>query len=304
MLQLDALAPILDGLGLLPALSADRLPGGSGESWRIDLEGGAAVVLKIYDDRKNLPRHDTHVARLLAALDLPVTQYLLVDDSQTRLPFRFALTNFIPGGPATAFASHRHYHDLFRQIGGLASKLHSIAMPAFGSFPNPAYSEHSDYIRSLADHAFGQCLAHGADPTLLARLQRIFDSDFAAIVPVTTQAVFAHDDLHPGNVLAVETDAGLSISGLIDFGNARASCAVMDLAKTIFICEHDAPGSGAAILEGYGAIDHPSPTEALAFYTLLHRLIMWWWLRHVGVIESADADSDIMTALRITASAR
>ena len=121
MLQLDALAPILDGLGLMPALSADRLPGGSGASWRIDLEGGAAVVLKIYDDRKNLPRHDTHVARLLAALDLPVTQYLLVDDSQTRLPFRFALTNFIPG------ALRRH----LRHIGTITTCFdRSVAWPA------------------------------------------------------------------------------------------------------------------------------------------------------------------------------
>ena len=301
MFELEDLTPILAGLGLPTALSAAPLEGGSGESWRLDLNDGKRVVLKRYDDRTNPPGHDAYVAGLLAALDLPVSQYLLVDESQSHLPFRFALTNFIPGSPATAFASHPAYSDVFRQIGGLARKLHSLSMPAFGAFPQPAYDDHADYIRSLADHAFDHCLAYGADPSLLDQLRRIFDSEFEAIVPVTTQAVFAHDDLHPGNVLVVETDGGLSICGLIDFGNARANGAVMDLAKTIFVCEHDAPGSGAAILDGYGAIDHPSPTRALAFYTILHRLIMWWWLRHIGVIGSADAESDIMTALRATA---
>ena len=111
-------------------------------------------------------------------------------------------------------------------------------------------------------------------------------------------ALFAHDDLHPNNVLAVETDGKLSLSGLIDFGNAHAADPVSDLAKCLFCCEHDAPGSTQHILAGYGPIDHPAPERALAFYTLLHRIIMWWWLRHIGVISAPDAPSDIMDDLR------
>jgi Ser/Thr protein kinase RdoA (MazF antagonist) len=115
--------------------------------------------------------------------------------------------------------------------------------------------------------------------------------------------VFAHSDLQPHNILAVERGGELILSGVIDYGNMRAESAVMDLAKAIFCSEHDVPGSGAAILEGYGPIDHPEPARALAFYTLLHRITMWSWLRQTDILPSADAPSDIIDALRVTAAA-
>ncbi len=89
----------------------------------------------------------------------------------------------------------------------------------------------------------------------------------------------------------------LLLSGLIDFGNARAADAVFDLAKNLFNSEHEAPGCTAPMLEGYGPIDHPDPEGALWLYTLLHRVIMWWWLRHVGVIADGETH-DLIVALR------
>ena len=72
--------------------------------------------------------------------------------------------------------------------------------------------------------------------------------------------------------------------------------ALSDLAKTLFICEHEAPGSRAAILAGYGPIDHPDPEAALWLYTLLHRVIMWWWLRMIGAIPDGQPH-DLIDAL-------
>ena len=86
-------------------------------------------------------------------------------------------------------------------------------------------------------------------------------------------------------------------SGLIDFGNARAADAVFDLAKTLFMGNHDAPGSVPLIREGYGPIDHPDPEAALWLYTLVHRVTMWSWLRHVGAITAEDG-LDLIPALR------
>lgn len=302
MVEPKDLDSILARLEFPPANVLVPLEGGSGDVYRVDLKGGTSVVLKNFEGKKTLPKLDAFAAGLLSSLDVPVTKYLLVDDSRTRLPFAFALTNYLAGSPATTFATHPDYGDIFGQIGGLARKLHTITVPGFGTFPEPAYPDNAAYIRALANHAFERFLHYGVDPHLAERLRLLFERDFDAIVPATTRAVFAHDDLHPDNILVVETEAGLSISGLIDFGNARAQSAVMDLAKTIFICEHMAPGSGRAILQGYGPIDHPRPQEAMAFYTMLHRVIMWWWLRHIGVIATADAKSDVMDALRATAS--
>jgi hypothetical protein len=80
----------------------------------------------------------------------------------------------------------------------------------------------------------------------------------------------------------------LKLTGLIDFGNAHAADAVWDLAKILFICAHDAPEAPALIREGYGLVDDPDPEGALRFYTVLHRVIMWWWLRHVGIIKDGE----------------
>lgn len=301
MVEAQDLDSILLELELSPTKAIVPLDGGTSQVYRVELEDETSVVLKNFDGKKALPELDVFAAGLLASIGVPATKYLLVDESCTRLSFPFALTNYLPGSRATEFAAHPHYSDVFRQIGGLARKLHTIVVSGFGTFPEPEYVDNSSYIRSLASHAFERFLHFGGDPQIEKGLRSVFERDFNSIVPATTTAVFAHDDLHLGNILVVETDGRLSISGLIDFGNARAQGAVMDLAKTIFICEHMAPGSGPAILEGYGVIDHPRPQEALAYYTMLHRVIMWWWLRHIGVLAAADSESDLIDALRATA---
>lgn len=301
MVEALDLDPILTELGLPTALSITPLQGGSNEVFRIDLRGGAAVVLKVFQLEETIPMRDAHAAALLTSLDVPVTRYLLVDESRSRLPFRFALTSHLPGSAAIEWADDPNYRDIFEQIGRLARKLHSIELPAFGAFPEPKHRQNTDYVREFADQAFARFLHYGADPALTERLRRLFERDFEAVVPATQQAVFAHDDLHPGNVLVVATGTRLSISGLLDLGNARASSAIMDLAKTQFICEHMAPGSSGPIRAGYGPVDHPEPQTALAFYTMLHRVVMWWWLRHVGAIAAPDADSDLIKALRASA---
>ena len=76
--------------------------------------------------------------------------------------------------------------------------------------------------------------------------------------------VFCHDDLQQGNVLAErDTNGSLRLTGLIDFGNARAGDALFDLARALFCCAHEDPRSRELLLTGYGAIDHPNPDEAI-----------------------------------------
>lgn len=301
MVTLAEMRPILSELKLADPVAITAMHGGSTSVSRIDLEDGAAVVLKNFAADHVAPHKDAYAAGLLADLALPTTRYLLIDESKTRLPFRFALTTYLSGEPAETFASHPGYPDVFRQIGALAKTLHSVKLPAFGELPGPSNPDNASHIRSLADYSFARFVEYGGDARLVTRLRAIFDRDFDRIAGASTQPVFAHDDLHPGNILVTETNGQLIISGLIDYGNAQASASVTDLAKTIFICEHSAPGCAPAILEGYGPIDHPSPQEALAMYMLLHRVTMWWWLRHIGALPTADDPNDIIPALELTA---
>ena len=304
---LDDLQPIVAGAGQAPVVAITRLPGGSAPVYRLDLADGTRLVLKSFGHDYLLPRKDQYAAGLLADLDIVATRYLLVDESLDRLPFRFALTTYVEGERAQVFAAHPDYQSVMRQLGALARKLHGIRLPAFGGIPTEGGpAEHATnvaYMRGYVDGTFAKFADHGGDPAMAATLRHAVERDFDAVVPHSGPAVFAHSDLQPHNIIVVERDGKLQLSGLIDFGNTRAESAAMDLAKCLFCTEHDTPGSTAAILDGYGPIDHPEPAKALAFYTTLHRFTMWHWLRKIGVLPSADAPSDIIDALRVTVAA-
>ncbi len=299
----EQLRPVLTELGLAPVRDITRFQGGSAAVYRLDLADGSRVVLKTFPGDHLLPRKDQYAAGLLAETDIVATRYLTVDESLRHLPVRFALTTYVDGDPAQLFAGHPDYLSVMRQLGALAKKLHAITLPAFGGIPpEGGAAQHPDnvtYMRGYVDGTFEHFLQRGGDPAMAATLRRLVERDFDAVVPQSGQAVFAHSDLQPHNILVVERDGRLALSGLIDFGNMRAESAVMDIAKCTFCTEHDTPGSTAAILDGYGPIDHPEPEKALAFYTTLHRLTMWSWLRRFGTIPTADAPSDIIDALRV-----
>lgn len=302
LLANQAIAP----LDLGEVLAVTPLAGGSADVFRLDLDMDVSLVLKLYqDDGTRIIGSDSYAAAQAQAIGLPVPRYLLVDHSRGRLPFRYAVTTYLPGLTAGSLRDHRDIASLYRQMGSLMKSVHTISMPAYGRFGADGIADpigtNTIFVRHRLDSAVRRFIGHGADPELAARLRDIAESDFDAVVPHSRGAVLAHDDLHPNNILATETDGRLQLSGVIDFGNAHAADAISDLAKCLFCSEHDAPGSTPHILAGYGPMDHPDPVHALAFYTLLHRMTMWSWLRQIGVLPTPDAPIDIMIDLRQTA---
>lgn len=276
----EQLQPVLRSLGLANAAGLTPMTGGSAPVFRIDCCDGERLILKTYpDDRPWNPEKDAYAAGLLRDLGLPVTQYHLIDQTKARLPFRFALTNFLPGVPADDFKNDPQIGEVHRQMGALIRRLHAVKMPGYGRVGPEGVVQpvetNVEFMRMMIPEAFERFVQAGGDPVLAQKLRAIVDSRFDAVVPFSTGPVFAHDDIHPDNVL-VERDADgrLRLSGLIDFGNIRAADAISDLAKCIFNTVHMAPGARAPMLEGYGPIDHPDPEGALAYYTLLHRMTM------------------------------
>lgn len=292
---LSQLAPILADLGLAAPVAITDIKDGSGRVYRLDLDDGSAVVFKHYDEHYKqhyIVSGERYAERLLQPLDVPITRYLAQDESLTWLPFPFAITNFLPGVTLKSLAAEPDVSDGWRQMGMLMRKLHSVRAPGYGRFGQDGVvdpvASNAEATRNSLAYAFAQFRKYGAEPSLADKLEAIVALRLDAMT-WSAGAVFAHHDLHPNNVLVERgADGRLRLSGLIDFGNARAADAVSDLASSIFFTEHEMPGSGPFILEGYGPIDHPDPTGALWFYTLHHRIVMWWWLRHVGVIPDGE----------------
>lgn len=304
VVDIHRLQPILAGIGAAAPTALEEMSGGSSPAFRMDLADGNHLVLKTYAEGRGLvPAKEAVAAALLHDLDIPATRYLLVDESRERLPFRFSITSYLPGVAVRTLTDEPGISGVYRQMGVLQRKLHTVTMPGYGHMSADGIvapvATNTEFVRNIIADTFEKFLHYGGEAALARRLRQIVEERFDDIVPHSTGPVFAHDDFQPGNVLAATTaDGSLSLSGLIDFGNARATDPVFDLAKCLFCSAHEAPGSPTLIREGYGPIDHPDPEAALWYYTLLHRMIMWWWLRHIGVIPAPDAPSGLLDDLR------
>lgn len=284
------LAAILASLALPAAISVVKLEGGSNAVDRVDLNDGQSLNLKTYDElRGKLPDREARAAQMLYDAGLPVSRYLLQDETCTRLPYRFALTTHLPGVSLASLTGKVELAQTYRQMGELLKRVHAVSMPFYGNLEGPGHSSNAESVTDLARFAFAGFREQGANKNLADQLERVV-ADNMHLAEESVGPVFAHDDFQPANVLVEPTgEAGWQLSGLIDFGNARAADPVQDLAKAIFCTEHMAPGAGALLLEGYGAVPHSRPDKALWFYTLLHRVIMWMWLRKIGVIAAGES---------------
>ncbi len=158
-------------------------------------------------------------------------------------------------------------------------------MPGYGYIKDdgverPVPSNH-DYMAFEFESVFRRFRDAGGDALLARRLEALAAENMA--LTVSAGPALCHDDLHQGNVLVDRRpDGDLDLTGLIDFGNARAADPLFDLAKALFCCTHEDPRAARPLLEGYGELYHPDPMSALWLYTLHHRVSMWAFLTKLG----------------------
>jgi Ser/Thr protein kinase RdoA (MazF antagonist) len=150
-------------------------------------------------------------------------------------------------------------------------------------------------MRLAFNQAFRQFRELGGEEILARRLEENVLSRLH-LLRHSAGPVFCHDDLQQGNVLAEHSkNESLQLTGLIDFGNARAGDALFDLAKALFCCAHEDPRSREPLLAGYGEINHPDAEEALCLYTLFHRVSMWCYLTRRG--DTSDGPAGLLRDL-------
>ncbi|MCA2435886.1 aminoglycoside phosphotransferase family protein [Rhizobium leguminosarum] len=283
-----------------------RLEGGSTEVYKIDLadSGYESLVLKIYADKPEwLPKKEPLVAGYLRDLTVPVPTWLRVDESRSLLPLRYSLVTHVPGRSLRHWMSEPDIKQAYRQMGELLRHIHAIPMPAYGylyghGIDKPVLAN-EDYMTAAFEDVFRRFRDLSGDSDLARRLQQVAKGSFD-LLSASDGPVLAHDDFHQGNVLAFRGKADrLELSGLVDFGNARAADRLFDLAKALFCSAHEDPRSYQPVLEGYGSVDHPDAERALWLYTLFHRVSMWCWLTKIGVgAEAEDGPGGLIRDLR------
>ncbi|CCE01107.1 aminoglycoside phosphotransferase family protein [Bradyrhizobium sp. STM 3809] len=289
----------------LEPVKVSRLHGGSTEVYRVDLDGGGApLVLKIYGDEPAwAPAKEALVAGFIPGdIGVALPRWLCVDERRLHLPLRFALMTWLPGETVRALMATLDVAPIYRQMGELLRRLHRIPMSAYGYIgatgvmaPEPT---NDAYMRGAFAAAFREFRAQGADADLARRLEIEAESRYG-LLACSRGPVLCHDDVHQGNVLVTRDPAdGLRLSGLVDFGNARAGDALFDLAKALMCATHEDPRSPEPLLAGYGPIDHPDPVEAIWLYTLFHRLSMYNWLTRLGDDPGSSGPGGLLRDLR------
>jgi aminoglycoside phosphotransferase (APT) family kinase protein len=272
--------------------SLSKLNGGSWPVYRIDLDDGTPLILKTYDPAyTGGPTREAYATKLLEGLDFPVTRYLVIDESRTRLPCSYVIATYLPGVSAASLAAHPQISEIYREMGSLLRRLHAVRLPSYGKFSGNGFVDplvsNVENVRRMVTLAFAHFREAGADEGVASRLEELVEMRMD-IALHGSGAVFAHNDLHLHNVLVTGgTEADLRLSGLIDFGNACSSDAVSDLARSLVTSDYQVPGSSAFIRAGYGQLHHPEPEAALEFYGVLHRLSLWWWLRQIDTVSSS-----------------
>jgi Ser/Thr protein kinase RdoA (MazF antagonist) len=207
-----------------------------------------------------------------------------------------ALFTLLPGRSLRHWRSDPGIGDAYRQVGELLRRVHAIPMAAYGYIRREGIetprATNTEYMVEAFEDVFRRFRDLGGDASLGRRLSQLAEERFDLLAE-SSGPVLCHDDFHQGNVLALRSANGeLRLSGLIDFGNARAADSLFDLAKALFCSAHEDGRSRQPILEGYGHIDHPEPENALWLYTLFHRLSMWCWLTQPEHTASADDGPD------------
>jgi aminoglycoside phosphotransferase (APT) family kinase protein len=292
--QVRAIVRDLDSA--LEPVAFTRLHGGTHDVYRIELAGAEQpLVLKIYEDEPAwIMAKEALVAGWIGErTGIPIPRWLAVDERRTCIPFRFALTTWLPGVTVRSLIGVPGVDAAYRQMGELLRRLHAIPMTAYGYIvadgiqrPQPTNDE---YMRSAFEQAFRQFREQAGEETLARRLEQKALSRFD-LLQYSAGPVFCHDDLQQGNVLAEHnTNGTLQLTGLIDFGNARAADALFDLAKALLCCTHEDSRSREFLLAGYGEINHPDPEAALWLYSLFHRVVMWCGLKRRGDISDGPA---------------
>ncbi|WP_249169864.1 phosphotransferase family protein [Bradyrhizobium liaoningense] len=304
-LDLDRVRAIVRDLDTtLDPVKISRLHGGSTEVYRIDLEGGAdPLVLKIYDDEPAwAPAKEALVAGLIPnEVGVTIPRWLRVDERRLHMPLRFALMTWLPGETVRTLMATLDVTQVYHQMGEVLRRVHCIPMSAYGYIgtdgviaPEPT---NDTYMRRAFASAFRQFRDQCGDANLARRLEIEAQSRFG-LLACSAGPVLCHDDFHQGNVLAMGNAAdNFQVSGLVDFGNARAGDALFDLAKALMCSTHEDPRSPEALVAGYGKIDHPDPVEAIWLYTLFHRVSMYDWLRRIGDDPASIGPSGLLRDL-------
>lgn len=261
--------------------------GASGSGvFEVETVGGSVVVVKLFEPEQAWKlAKELSSSRLLAErrVDLPVPRILATHSEEHAL-----VLERLEGVPAGE-VDDADAPELYRELGRLLARLHTIELDGFGYLTADGILEphatNLDYMRSQFRTRLREFVELGGDARLgsaIAEHVRVREQLLAG----PAAPVFCHNDCHEGNVVVSLVD-GVKVTGWFDFENALAGDPLLDLAKTVAYSGRNRSVVTDALADGYGELP-PDWREAVDLYGLFHVLELWTWFASLGEREPLD----------------
>jgi hygromycin-B 7''-O-kinase len=243
--------------GLLPAhgpvCAVSRFAGGSVTgAYRIEFADAdqAPVVLKIYGAGDRFAAKEARALRFLTGHGLDISPRVLAfSGSAGALGGRpYLVSSLRPGrtlAELDAELTCTQRHEVYRQLGEVLKRLHSIPAGGFGDAngqirgPLP---DNSAYMARMLERDLRGFRESSGDPALAGKL-----------AAQCLRPAYCHGDVHEGNLLAeVAEDGTCSLTGLLDPDNMHAGDPLMDFVRLDAFSMHGDATKMAGLFSGYG----------------------------------------------------
>jgi Ser/Thr protein kinase RdoA (MazF antagonist) len=300
--------------------SVHRPKGGlSGSVFVLETDQGR-FILKVSQDPAEdwKPVKERIVYGLLQSRDIPAPNVLAADFSRCLAPFAYTLSECLPGvtlSSAYSDLSDAEKHEIYRHLGGLLGRMHSLTCDRFGDVAVREGEVAAGPALELAEEAKGRQIGPFATwremhrEIVRGRLAFLSRTEFHDLTEPIQAWFDKHDglldysitprllhmDLHRSNILV----AGGKITGVIDVEEAVIGHNEYDLMRTelAHFGDNDQAFKGA-FFEGYNA--HVTPDAGYErrrpFYEMSRMLV---GLRCLVVFRSSDPEEAHRTRTRI-----
>jgi aminoglycoside phosphotransferase (APT) family kinase protein len=264
----------------------------SSEVYKLLLQSGETVIVKIPSNKTKLFREHRMLERLQGQLPVPKVLDFWEGDESVAGAF---LLSYLPGEPISTQMDTR----LAYEMGSLLARLHSINMPGFGEDTKEGFHSIKDNdwwqdIRIKLENIKPRC-AELLDSSLMQKCITYYENMLSSHHEVNNPCAI-HMDFRPGNIL-INND--VTICGLIDFESARGGLPEIDFTKMKQYVWDIYPGTKEEFLAGYTSIKGvPNLEELLPFYSFYHAFSGVAWCQKRGIEKNKKFLADNIHTLQ------
>lgn len=249
--------------------------------YRVELDSGRALALKLYRETQAAQREQSGYKRL-AGCELPFPQMVGGEVAAGLAEHGWTLMSIAPGEALNlrlATLDRSQLLAIYRQVGGLLARLHSLGCETFTRFRGEPVADRQNFgfVREWTEELLARFERAGGGSDIPAEVRALIERHAVDLGACET-ASLCHGDLHAENI---RIDARGGLVGAIDLEECFAGDPALDIVQTHHARHPFDDAALAALLDGYGGA--PPWFEAVFDpYFVICELRLWLFFARGG----------------------